>query len=284
MNKKFAKIIIAVLLIVLIIASVAFYVADLIVNNTPATRNLFKAMVAVFICLGALVRHFQRGQSTEKRKSLEYYDSLYHSHINDAFADQPVYKKKLLVAIRLYNEDKYDKAMKYLLDLRSVSRTREDIYAVGLFTGLTLTDMECYSDAITVYNCLVEMEITSSTVYGNLGNIHLKLGNHHDAITYIRLAIQNDENNPAPYNNLAKLYFEISDFENAKIYAQKALELNHKMYQASTLLAIIYTMEGDKRNADKYSHMAISSGRHPAELKEIIEYYMTAGHQDNNGE
>lgn len=273
------KIILIVILVALMIASVGFYVADLIINNTPPTKNIFKALTAVFICCASLVRLL-----SGKRRSLAFYESVYQAHIKDAFADRPFYKKKLLCAIRLYNEDRYDKAIKYLLDLKTVSQTRDDIYAVGLITGLTLTEMECYNDAIHVYNFLIEKNITSSTVYGNLGNIHLTLGNHQDAISYIQLAIQNNENNPAPYNNLAKLYFDTFDFENAKIYAQKALQINHKMYQASTLLAIIYTMEGDKANAEKYSHMAISGGRSAAELKEIIAYYTTAEQQHHNEE
>ena len=270
------KIILVVILVALMIVSVGFFVADLIINNTPPTKNLFKALTVIFTCGISLIRLL----SNKGRKNLAFYENAYQEHIKDAFADRPFYKKKLLCAIRLYNEDKYDKAIKYLLKLKTVSQTRDDFYAVGLMTGLTLTDMKCYSDAIHVYSSLIEMNMTSSTVYGNLGNIYLTLGNRQDAISYIRLAIQNDEKNPAPYNNLAKLYFETFDFENAKIYAQKALQINHKMYQASTMLAVIYTKEGDKANAEKYSHMAIASGRDPVELKEIIAYYMTAEQQN----
>jgi len=262
------------------IASAGFFVVDLIINNTPPTKNLFKALSAIFICCAALIRLLHN----KERRNLASYENAYQERIKDAFADRPFYRKKLLCSIRLYDEGKYNKAIKYLLELKKLSRARDDIYAVGLFTGLTLTKMEYYNDAIHVYNSLIEMNITSSTVYGNLGNIHLTLGNHQDAISYIQLAIQNDENNPAPYNNLANLYFETSDFENAKIYAQKALQINHKMYQASTLLAIIYTMEGDKANAEKYSHMAIAGGRNPVELNKIIAYYMTAEQQDHDEE
>ena len=133
-----------------------------------------------------------------------------------------------MCAIRLYDEGKCDKAIKYLLELKSVSQTRDDIYAVGLITGLALTEAECYNEAIHVYNSLIEMDITSSTIYGNLGNIHLTMGNHRDAISYIPLSIQNDENNPAPYNNLAHLYFECSDFENAKIYGGVKISIKDK--------------------------------------------------------
>lgn len=272
-----AKIIPAVILVALILASAGWFVADILINNTPPTKNLFKALAVIFTCLAALFRlSYNNG-----RRGLAFYENAYREHIKSAFSDRPFYKKKLLCAIRLYNEDQHGKAMKYLVDLKKVAQTSDDIYAVGLITGLTLTDMECYNDAILVYNALIEMNLASSTVYGNLGNIHLTLGNSHDAISYIRLAIQNNEKNPAPYNNLASLYFEISDFENAKIYALKALELNHKLYQAATLLAIIYTMEGDKANADKYSHMAIAGGRKHAELKEIIEHYTSAQQTDH---
>ena len=41
------------------------------------------------------------------------------------------------------------------MDLKSVSQTRDDIYAVGLITGLALTEAECYNEAIHVYNSLM---------------------------------------------------------------------------------------------------------------------------------
>ena len=274
------KIVLVIILIVLMIVTLGFYIVDLIINNTPPTKNLFRALAIVFACLASIIR-----LSTNKgRRNLASYESAYQKHIKDAFADRPFYKQKLLCAIRLYDEGKYDKAIKYLLDLKSVSQTRDEIYAVGLITGLALTRAECYNEAIHVYNSMIEMNIASSTVYGNLGNIHLTMGNHRDAISYIHLSIQNDENNPVPYNNLASLYFETSDFENAKIYAEKALQINHKMYQASTLLAIIYTLEGDKANAEKYSHMAIAGGRPAAELNRVIAHYVAEKEQNHDGE
>ena len=279
-RSKIIKIILVIILIVLMIATLGFYIADLIINNTPPTKNLFRTLAIVFVCLASIIRLlYNKG-----RRKLVSYERAYQKHIKDAFADRPLYRKKLLCAIRLYDEGKCDKAINYLLELKSVSQTRDDIYAVGLITGLALTEAECYNEAIHVYNSLIKMDITSSTVYGNLGNIHLTLGNHRDAISYIHLSIQNDKNNPAPYNNLASLYFETYDFENAKIYAEKALQLNHKMYQASTLLAIIYTLEGDKANAEKYSHMAIASGRSAAELDQVIAHYVAEKQQNHDEE
>ena len=133
--------------------------------------------------------------------------------------------------------------------------------------------MGCKKDAIIVYNALLNMNIYSTTIYGNLGSLYSNLGNYDDAIACLRLAIQNDEKNPAPYNNLAKLYFDTYDFENAKGYALKALKINHKFRQSASMLAIIYSLENDKENAGKYFHIAISSGEDPSRLQRAIKQY-----------
>ena len=178
------KNILVIILIVLIIATLGFYFSDLFINNTPPQKNLFRTLAIVFVCLASIIRLW----FNKERINLVSYESAYQKHIKDAFADRPFYRKKLLCAIRLYDEGKCDKAIKYLLELKRVSQTRDDIYAVGLITGLALTEAECYNEAIHVYNSLIEMDITSSTVYGNLGNIYLTLGNHQDAISYIHLS------------------------------------------------------------------------------------------------
>ena len=278
MNKnKIIKIILAVILIALIAASLAFYVMDIILNDTPPTQNLFKALIAVFICTGTLIRLFVR----KGRRSLAYYESQYYEHIKNAFANSLFYRKKLLCAIRLYNENNLGKALKYLEQLKQVAKERDDLYAVGLFTALVFTDMGYEQNAIVVYKALLNMNITSTTVYGNLGIIYSGLGNYDDAIVYSRLAIQNNENNPAPYNNLAKVYFDKYDFENAKEYALKALKINHKFRPSASLLALIYSLENDEENAEKYFHIALSCGEDPAKLQTAIKRYKAQKSQEN---
>ncbi len=267
-----------VVLIVLMMATVALYVVDIILNNTPPSENLFKALAVIFASAAALVRLL----ANKGRRRLEFYESQYSEYIEGAFADAPLHRKKLLCAIRLYNEDNYNKALKYLLQLKPVCKGREDWYAVGLFTGLVLTDVGLKKDAVIVYDTLIGMNITSSTIYGNLGNLYSSMGHYDDAISTLRLAIQNDEKNPAPYNNLANLYFDTYDFENAKRYALQALDVNHKFRQSASLLAIIYSLENDKENAEKYFHIAISSGENPAKLQQTINRYRAELTRDNN--
>ena len=276
-NNKIVKIIITAILVALILGSVVLYCVDIMLNNTPPTQNLFKALAAIFVCAGSLIRLYVR----KGRRRLDYYESQYYEHVKNAFANAPFYKKKLLCAIRLYNENNFGKALKYLSELKLICKEKDDLYAVGLFTGLVLTDMGYQKDAIAVYNALLNMNITSTTIYGNLGSLYSNMGNYDDAIACSRLAIQNDENNPAPYNNLAKLYFDTYDFENAKCYALKALKINHKFRQSASMLAIIYSLENDKENAEKYFHVAISSGEDPSRLQRAIKHYQAEKLQEN---
>lgn len=268
------KLIFATVFIILIMVSVALYVVDIITNGTPIEENLFKMLSAVFVSLAGLARLISSGK--RGRRSLEYYASQYEEHVKNAFVDEPLYRKKLLCALRLYNENNLRKALKYLLELKKVCKKHDDACAVGLFLGLTLTDMGLAEEAISEYNQLIALGITSSTVYGNLGHLHSNLGNYDDAIANLRLSIQNDAKNPAPYHNLANLYFSKQDFENAKKYALEALEVNFKFRQSASLLAIIFSLEGDVDNAKKYSHISISCGEDPEKLKRAIEHYKAA--------
>lgn len=279
-KNKIARIIVIVILIALIAASLILYLVDIILNNTPPTKNLLKTLVPIFICIGSLVRLFVR----QGRRNLAYYESCYYEDIGNAFASSPFYRKKLLSAIRIYNENKFGKALKLLGELKKVSETRDDLYAVGLFTGLVLTDMGFENDAVAVYNALINMNITSATVYGNLGSIYSGMGKYDDAIAAMRLAIQNDEKNPASYNNLANLYFDTYDLENAKKYALKALEINHKFRPSASLLAIIYSCEKDKENAEKYFHIAISAGQDPEKLQRAIKLYQSKPTEDTKAD
>ena len=266
---KVVRYIIFAIIILLALASVALYLWEVIAKNVPPTKNLFRMLAVLFGCIAAFVRML----NPRRGGSIAFYEKQFAEQIRDAFKDRPALRKKLVYAIKLYNEDKLENAMKQLGSLREHCSTDDDFYAVWLFAALTFTECGLKEDAVQVYMELIDKNLATTTVYGNLGSLHSALGNFNDAITYSRLSIQNDPKNPAPHNNLAKLYFDNHDFENAKKYAFEALEIDHKFRQSATLLAVIYTLEGDRENAEKYSHIAISAGEHPERLKSAIEYY-----------
>jgi|GEM_PF-1191626 len=265
------RIVVTVILILLIVASIAFFVADILIAGTPPTENLFKMLAAVFICIGSLVRLYARGGS--RGGSLEFYASQYKDILGDAFADSSLDRSRLLHAVKLYNQDDYGRALKILRDMTGRCKTRDDLYAVKLFLALTLTDMGLVREAEETYRQLIAEGLATSTVYGNLGHLYSALGRHDDAVANLRLAIQNDPKNPYPYQNLAKLCFDSFDLEGAKEYAHAALEVDQKFRLSASLLALVYSIEEDEENAEKYRHISISCGEDPVKLDKAIARY-----------
>ena len=265
---------IRILLVLVIIAIVGLYFYDLFVNHTEPTSNLFRTLSVVCICIAGLIRSF----SDKSRRSLDFYDKQYPDILKDAFTSQPFWRNKLLCAVRLYNENNYDKALKYLLDLKHRCNSAQDHYAVNLFAALCFTDMKLYEHAQTIYQQLINMDIANSRIFSNLGNVQMKSGEHLKALQNYQHALYYDRDNAYAHNNIAQAHFQMHEFQEAIPYALKALEINPKLHQASALLAIIYTLLGDRENSEKYFHIAISSGRDPKDLKEAIEYYRTAQH------
>lgn len=211
-----------------------------------------------------------------KRQSLKFYQEKYKGDIGHAFEKSFLTKRKLLSAIRLYDEKNFDKALKALSDLQKKCKLKCDLYTVGLFMALTLTEMGSEQQAINVYTVLINEGLVLPIICQNLGHLCQKLGNHDGAIQAYQLSIQSDSRDPIPYNNLAKLYFDTGDMQSAKKHALKALELNHKMPQPAATLALIYTLEDDQANIEKYYRIATANGYRPEALNGVIGVYRAA--------
>lgn len=268
-KKKIIRIVLTVIMIGLGLTVLGLYVGDLIINNTPPTQNLARTLILFIGSIFSVVRLWMKNG----RRTLSFFNAHYADQLRGAFSYDPKLRKKLLRALRIYNEDNFGKALDRLLELKPLCRTQDDLHAVGLFTGVVLTDMGHTQEAIAVYQTLIQQNAACPTVFGNLGLLYSQLGHTEDAISTMKMAIDFDPKNAASYNNLANFYFDIYDFENAKAYALKALEVNYKTYQAAALLAIIYALEEDKENKDKYFHMALAGGQNPAALKNAILRY-----------
>lgn len=279
---KIVHIVVTVLLLLLMVFAIVFYVADIVINNTEPTKNLFKFLAVILMCMGGLVRLLFA--NNKKRRSLYFYEKSYEEELGSAFSEKHFCRKKLLKAIRFYNENRFSKAIQYLTELQPECVNHDDYYAVGLFLGSTLTDFGQLDSAVEVYESLKRMNVVSPVIYSQLGRLHSRLGNYDEAIANMHLALQNDEKNYGTYSNLAKLYFDTADFENAKKYAMKALEINHKCGPAASWLAIIYSIEEDYAKVKRYSHIAISAGEDPDALIRLINHYKTLRALDEDAE
>lgn len=261
--------ILRVFVILLMIGVVLLYACDvLIAKNDPLDRLLDAALM---IASGAICLY--KLNTGKKRRSLDFYEKEYHKEIENAFAGSFINRKRLLCAIRFYNEDNFRKAVKLLSALKPKCRDGADYYAVGVFLALVYTDVQYYDQAIILYHQLINMNLATSTVYGNLGYIYSKYGEGEKALSCLHRALEFNPRNAYAQHNIAKFYFDKYDFDNAVIYAEKALELDTKLRQAASMLAVIYAIKEDREQAQKYFHIAVTSGERPEDLKNSIEFY-----------
>ena len=257
--------------IILILAIIAYYVYDITINGTPPTENLVKMIIPVIGLILSVAKVLTR--SPQKRKPLVIYEERYKEELYGAFADSPKDRKKLLSAIRLYNENRINAALKAFYSLRTKCKNLNDAHSVGLFTAITLSDAGAVDSAIREYEALIRINAVSSTVYSNLGILYHQKGMEDEAIQAFESALQIDENNAPAYNNLANVYFDSLDFEKAKVYFGTALEINKKFRPAASNLAIIYLLEDNTQEAEKYIHIAVSKGASKESIFAAAERY-----------
>ncbi|MBQ3528039.1 MAG: tetratricopeptide repeat protein [Clostridia bacterium] len=236
--------------------------------------DLASAVRVLLIAIAALTSIIKMNYGQSPRRTLRHYESFYKNEIGRAFSEDPKGKKKLLSAIRLYNEDKFKKAASALKKLKDECVYRQDTAAVLLFLALCYSDCGLKRDAIATYEELLRLDPTNATVHNNLGLLYESLGDGENALSAFEEAIYLDPSYAQAYNNLANFYFKEYELEGAMEYAHLALEKNSRMYQASGLLAIIYAIMGDTKNKEKYFHMAVASGQDKNKLRNAIEYYL----------
>ena len=255
--------------IVLALGVTGLYLYGVFIGGDAPTDYLFRTLAVVFLCAAGIVRTV----TVKGRRPLKFYEDSYKKELEGAFVNSPSDRVRLLEAIRLYNESKYEPAAKMLTELKAKCVSREDFLAVGLFFALNITDAGAEEIALDVYQELIDRGIETSTIYGNIGHIHVRAGRMDDATEALIKAAKLDPKNPYPLQNIAKMYFDRFEFDKAIKWAEKALEINHKVYQASTMLAIIYALREEHELERKYAHMAISSGQDPERLKAAIAHY-----------
>ena len=268
------------ILIILILVVIGLYIYEIAVLQKDPMENLFRAVIVAAGCAAGIARLSGKG----RRRSLDYYEAMYRKDIGNAFSGAFLDRKKLLCAIRLYNEGNFRKSAKYLAQLKPQCKESADFYAVGMFLALIYTDLRLYDQAVMMYHQLIGMELASSTIYGNLGYVYSKLGEDEKTLSCYTHALELDPKNAFPQYNIAKFYFDKRDFENAIVEAEKALAIDSKMRHALTLLTIIYTLENNKELAEKYYHMAVLSGENPDDMKSTVEFFKKSFSEEAEGE
>lgn len=285
---KPVKIVLTVILVLLILFCIGLYAYGIIYQEKSYTDDLKLGIVALG-AIASIGKLFSGSSGYTVRRNLKFFEEEYSELIRDSFAkgssnDDPKSRKRLLCAVKYYNEDRFNKAAEILVDLRSRCRTANERFAVLFFTGLVFSDAGYYEEAVTAYEGIVAEGIATATVYNNLGHACLRTGNTERMLECFENALYYDPENGYAHNNLAQYYFREYDFDRAVEYAEQALKCNANMTEPLTLLAMIYSIKGDDEKAKKYKHKAITNGYPCEKLNAAIEIFKKQYEEDKSAE
>lgn len=267
---KKSKIIGCVVIVLAMLAVIGLYVYEVVFLKKPYTENLTR-FLAIFVGLvGTMVKLFA---GNARRRPLEFYSKQYDEDIRYAFKNNKIARKKLLCAIRLYNENNYKKAIKYFTQLTKDIQNEHDAYAVYVFAAICFSECGIHNEAIKIYYQLLEYMPNNATVHNNLSHEHMEDGNFDLAMQHINESLRIDPYSHTTYINKANCYFYQNKIDETIENALKALSLKNNDTNSSSLLAVAYTLKDDKENAKKYFQVAVNNGKNAKDLKEAIEFF-----------
>ncbi len=257
-----------VVLVLLIVVSVGIYAYDVAVNGTPYNKNLFKVAILVVSFVASIVRILKGGNA---RKPLNFYEKSYPTELAGVFVRDEKSRKKLLEAIRFYNENKFQKAISLLDGLKSKRPAKKDLSAVLLFTALCYTDWGLPEEAVKVYNELLLNDEKNTTALSNLGILYSKDNKYYEALECFEKAIDINPDNHFAYNNMAQMYYREGEYEGAVECSLAALDICPGFRQSAALLAIIYGGYGYDKEYAKYYKIAVDGGEDPDVIERLAE-------------
>ena len=264
MKKKTAIIILSITLAVLVVG---------FCYDTYTKKEIsFKLLASIALNISVIIR-LCRGEVSASFKQKAVYASTYKKQLRNAFSapGDKKYYNQLLVAIDLYNKDRYEDAINKLMPLLNVCKCKDDAVAVLIFIALSYEGAGADEKAIDAYYELLRHDEEYSTAWSNLGLLFRRQGKHRDAISCYLNAIKYDEHNAYAYNNLAMSLFAIGDYRSAVEHAKTALEKKKDLYQAASLLAMAYLLLGDSEESKKHYDLAIINGEKKEKLDERLK-------------
>lgn len=259
--------IVRVIAVLLILTGVGLYAYGVLANGEEPTKNLPRTLIIILSGVSALMKTFP------KRRPLNQFAAAYQKELGSAFQEDGKKREALLNAARLYNEDKCTAALKVLDELRQDARTRDEIYAVGIFTALCQESLGLNAAAIAAYEDTAAKGAESSQLYSNLGIRYANAGEVNKAAEAYMKAIRLDPKNPLPHNNIANLMLQLGEYDGAAEAAANAIDLNPSQYQAWTVLAIVAGVKGDEEHCEQCVRKAVECGQDENALRRAITHY-----------
>ena len=239
-----------VLNIFAILVALTFLVLHITGIAPMETKTLMKAGIILVTYFLGVFNYLVKSKAPAPKTA--QYTEMYKHIIRDAFADDKTGYRKLMQGITYYNNNEYDKAIKYLTKLEDRCTTNKDTAAVLFFIAKCHKEKGELSKAIETYERLLKIDASCSTAWSNLGLIHHDAGRSSEAKYALKQALLYNPENAYAHINLANVLYKNGEFEEAKNLGLKAFQLNNQLPQASSITALSYASLGDAQNARKF--------------------------------
>ncbi|MBQ8431527.1 MAG: tetratricopeptide repeat protein [Clostridia bacterium] len=266
-----------ILIPLFLLGLIALYVYQVAVQKKDPMENLFELLI---IAAGLVVTMAKLYMKDRGRRSPAFYEQSYRELLEGVFTDEKSLRQDLLKAIRYYNEDRYDLALRALERLEPRCSGPAEHRAVGIFTARVLTDQGLLREAAACYEALIRRGYANDTLHCNLGFLYDRLGEFENAERHQEQALFYNPKNESALNNLAQLHFHHGNLEKAEDYAKRALECNGRFSPASNLLALIYAIQEKEPEAEQYFRLAVANGEDPQNLRIAIQHFRSAGTEE----
>lgn len=251
-------------------------IAGLCVFEFTTTGTLGRKAITTSIGVGvASLIFLAKGllKTSGAKTDLRAYESENKKHIENAFTDpgKEKYRQALLVGIDYFTTRQYKKGIKHLEGLLKKCESTWDFCAVEMFLALCYHRIGAVNKSIEIYEDILRRDSRRSSVWSNLGNIYVDLGQSRKALDCLSKAIEHDPENPYAYCNMSGAFMGVGAYDYAIPYAQKALELKSNMYQAASNVAISLFAMSKYDDAEIYYKLAVKNGQDPSTLRRAME-------------
>ena len=213
--------------ILAILTALTFLILHITGISEMETKTLMKAGIIFITYFLGVFNYFTKSRASAPKTPR--YAEMYKHIIRDAFADDKTGYRKLMQGITYYNNDQYDKAIKYLTKLEDRCASYRDTSAVLFFIAKSHKEKGELSRAIETYERLLKFDASCSTAWSNLGLIHHEAGRVSEAKYALNQALLYNPENPYAHINLANVLYKNGEFEESKNLGLKAFQLNNQL-------------------------------------------------------
>lgn len=250
-------------------AAVVLPVREYLLTGAVESGSLVRSGALLLIAVLGILRT-RRSEAKRKAACRETYRREYAAYIGDIFPGNPADQTLFFDAVDDYVRKNYARGWKRLQTLRDRCSTDTERYAVAVFSGFCLHNLEKYEPALEQYRTALAI-CQDSTVASNMGVCYEKLGLVEFAMRYYRIAVISNPDNPLPNNNLAQLCVANGDYAQGLVYAAHALDGKPDMLPALSAMAVCCHKLGRQADYERYLQKVSAAGGDPAKIKAYLE-------------